>query len=33
MAGSLIAALPTMLIFILLSRYFIQGLMAGSLKG
>lgn len=33
MAGSLIAALPTMLIFILLSRYFIRGLMAGSLKG
>lgn len=33
MAGSLIAALPTMLVFILLSRYFIRGLMAGSLKG
>ncbi len=33
MAGSLIAALPTMLVFIFLSRYFIRGLMAGSLKG
>jgi len=33
MAGSLIAALPTVLIFIFLSRYFIRGLMAGSLKG
>ena len=33
MAGALIAAIPTMLIFILLSRYFLRGLMAGSLKG
>jgi glucose/mannose transport system permease protein len=33
MAGSLIAAIPTMLIFIFLSRYFLRGLMAGSLKG
>lgn len=33
MAGSLIAAIPTILIFIFLSRYFIRGLMAGSLKG
>lgn len=33
MAGSLIAALPTMLIFIFLSQFFIRGLMAGSLKG
>ncbi|NMC55446.1 MAG: carbohydrate ABC transporter permease [Chloroflexi bacterium] len=33
MAGSLIAALPTMLIYVFLSRYFIRGLMAGSLKG
>jgi glucose/mannose transport system permease protein len=33
MAGSLIAAVPTMLIYIFLSRYFIRGLMAGSLKG
>ncbi|MEI8132979.1 MAG: carbohydrate ABC transporter permease [Leptolinea sp.] len=33
MAGSLIASLPNLLIFIFLSRYFIRGLMAGSLKG
>jgi glucose/mannose transport system permease protein len=33
MAGSLIAAIPTMLIFIFLSRFFLRGLMAGSLKG
>lgn len=33
MAGSLIAGIPTMLIFIFLSRYFLRGLMAGSLKG
>jgi glucose/mannose transport system permease protein len=33
MAGSIIAALPTMLIFIFLSRFFLRGLMAGSLKG
>ncbi len=33
MAGSLIAAVPTMLIFIFLSRFFLRGLMAGSMKG
>lgn len=33
MAGSLIAALPTLLIYILLGRYFIRGLLAGSVKG
>jgi glucose/mannose transport system permease protein len=33
MAGSLIAALPTLLVYIFLGRYFIRGLMAGSLKG
>ncbi len=33
MAGALIAALPTLLIYILLGRYFIRGLLAGSVKG
>ena len=33
MAGSLLAALPTMIIFIFLGRYFMRGLLAGSLKG
>ncbi len=33
MAGALIAAMPTLLIYIVLGRYFIQGLLAGSLKG
>lgn len=33
MAGSLLASIPTLLVYIFLSRYFIRGLMAGSLKG
>jgi glucose/mannose transport system permease protein len=33
MAGALLAALPTLLVFILLGRYFVRGLLAGSLKG
>ena len=33
MAGSFLAAVPTLLVYIFLSRYFIRGLMAGSLKG
>ncbi|PTX50357.1 carbohydrate ABC transporter membrane protein 2 (CUT1 family) [Melghirimyces profundicolus] len=33
MAGALLAALPTLLIYILLGRFFIRGLLAGSLKG
>ncbi len=33
MAGALIASLPTILVYILLGRYFVRGLMAGSLKG
>jgi len=33
MAGALIAALPTLLVYILLGRYFVRGLLAGSLKG
>ena len=33
MAGALLAAMPTLLIFIILGRYFVRGLLAGSLKG
>ena len=33
MAGALIAAIPTLLVYILLGRYFVRGLLAGSLKG
>lgn len=33
MAGSILAALPTLIVYILLGRYFMRGLLAGSLKG
>lgn len=33
MAGSLLAALPTLLVYILLGRYFLRGLLAGAIKG
>ncbi len=33
MAGSVLAAVPTVLIYIFLGRWFIRGLLAGSLKG
>ena len=33
MSGALLAALPTPLVYIVLGRYFMRGLMAGSLKG
>ncbi len=33
MAGALIAALPTLLVYVLLGRFFMRGLMAGALKG
>ena len=33
MAGALIAALPTLVVFIFLGRFFVRGLLAGSLKG
>jgi glucose/mannose transport system permease protein len=33
MAGALIASIPTLIVYILLGRYFIRGLLAGSLKG
>jgi glucose/mannose transport system permease protein len=33
MAGALVAALPTLLVYIVLGRFFLRGLMAGALKG
>lgn len=33
MAGALLTALPPLLVYIFLGRYFMRGLMAGSLKG
>jgi glucose/mannose transport system permease protein len=33
MAGAVVAALPTMIIYVLLGRFFIRGLLAGSMKG
>ena len=33
MAGAIIAALPVLLIYIVMGRYFIRGLLAGSVKG
>jgi glucose/mannose transport system permease protein len=33
MAGALMAALPTLLVYIILGRYFMRGLLAGALKG
>jgi len=32
-AGAVVAALPTVLIYIFLGRFFVRGLLAGSLKG
>jgi glucose/mannose transport system permease protein len=33
MAGALLAALPTLLVYVLMGRYFVRGLLAGSIKG
>ncbi len=33
MAGALLAALPTLAVYIILGRFFLRGLMAGALKG
>lgn len=33
MAGAILAAIPTLLVYIFLGRYFIRGLLAGSVKG
>jgi glucose/mannose transport system permease protein len=32
MAASFLAAVPTLLIYIFLGRYFLQGMMSGALK-
>jgi multiple sugar transport system permease protein len=32
-AGSLLALLPVLVLFLLLQRYFIQGMTEGSVKG
>jgi len=33
MAGAVVAALPTALVYIFMGRYFVRGLLAGSVKG
>lgn len=33
MAGALLSALPTLLVYVFLGRYFLRGLLAGALKG
>jgi len=33
MAGALLAAVPTLLVYVFMGRYFVQGLLAGSIKG
>ena len=33
MAGALLAALPTLIVYIAFGRYFVRGLLAGSVKG
>lgn len=33
MAGALLAALPTLVVYVVMGRYFVRGLLAGSIKG
>jgi glucose/mannose transport system permease protein len=33
MAGAMIASVPTLIVYIILGRYFVSGLMSGSVKG
>ncbi|WP_019585316.1 carbohydrate ABC transporter permease [Deinococcus apachensis] len=33
MAGAILTAIPTLIVYILLGRYFVRGLLAGSVKG
>ena len=33
MAGALLAALPTLIVYVLLGKFFVRGLLAGSVKG
>ena len=33
MAAAVIAALPTLVVYVLAGRYFMRGLMAGAVKG
>ena len=33
MAGSVVTVLPVLLLFLALQRYYMQGLLAGSVKG
>ena len=33
MSGALLASLPTLLVYVLLGKYFIGGLMSGSVMG
>ncbi|MGB7999806.1 MAG: carbohydrate ABC transporter permease, partial [Anaerobacillus sp.] len=33
LAGALLAALPTLLVYIFLGKFFVKGLLAGSVKG
>jgi glucose/mannose transport system permease protein len=33
MAAALLASIPTLLVYVLMGRFFMRGLMAGALKG